>query len=247
MDENTDLSPIGTVLLSRYASQAHFLGTSAFLSRAHQQTLLQRDFFTNPSLPPLLVREPGVLSAQSQVLVPTLKLCYKYFSGDRIDKLLQVVGTNTNKNERPKNHPRGSTTLIFCGTVEQATEVFAALEQQREHGRRRETTTIHLLHQELDPDELRRLVASLRTNTSWDGGDTLLVATDIAARGLDIPNIHHVILVQVPVTVSSFVHQVGRTARQGQTGLLTALVHTASGDAQKYKHLHALKGATQLF
>jgi superfamily II DNA/RNA helicase len=74
----------------------------------------------------------------------------------------------------------------------------------------------------------------------------VLVCTDVAARGLDIPNIRHVILHTVPTTVSAFIHQVGRTARKGQDGLLTCLVNTASGDAQKYTHLHALKAASEL-
>jgi len=48
---------------------------------------------------------------------------------------------------------------------------------------------------------------------------SLLIATDVAARGLDIPNIYHVIHYQVPRTSESYVHRSGRTARALKEGL----------------------------
>merc|ERR1712198_58261 len=52
----------------------------------------------------------------------------------------------------------------------------------------------------------------------------LLIATDVAARGLDIPNIEHVIHYQVPRTSESYVHRSGRTARATKQGLSLLLV-----------------------
>ncbi|XP_030838950.1 ATP-dependent RNA helicase DDX24 [Strongylocentrotus purpuratus] len=52
----------------------------------------------------------------------------------------------------------------------------------------------------------------------------LLLATDVAARGLDIPDIEHVIHYQVPRTSESYVHRSGRTARQAKVGLSVTLV-----------------------
>jgi len=47
----------------------------------------------------------------------------------------------------------------------------------------------------------------------------ILVATDVAARGLDIPNVEFVINYSFPLTVSDYVHRIGRTGRAGKTGV----------------------------
>ena len=47
----------------------------------------------------------------------------------------------------------------------------------------------------------------------------LLVATDVAARGLDVPNVEYVINYSFPLTVEEYVHRIGRTGRAGKTGV----------------------------
>jgi ATP-dependent RNA helicase DBP3 len=51
------------------------------------------------------------------------------------------------------------------------------------------------------------------------GAQPLLVATDVAARGLDIPNVEYVINYTFPLTVEEYVHRIGRTGRAGKTGV----------------------------
>lgn len=51
-----------------------------------------------------------------------------------------------------------------------------------------------------------------------DGSVTVLVATDVAARGLDIPNVSHVINFDQPTTYEDYVHRIGRTGRAGNRG-----------------------------
>jgi superfamily II DNA/RNA helicase len=46
----------------------------------------------------------------------------------------------------------------------------------------------------------------------------ILVATDVAARGLDIPNVTHVINYDIPETYEDYVHRIGRTGRGGKKG-----------------------------
>lgn len=72
----------------------------------------------------------------------------------------------------------------------------------------------------------------------------LLLATDVAARGLDIPNIQTVIHYHLPPTPTIFVHRSGRTARGGNRGLCISMVSTK--EKQLYhtitKHLNMPQG-----
>ncbi len=55
----------------------------------------------------------------------------------------------------------------------------------------------------------------------------LLIASDVAARGLDIPNVQHVIHYQVPKTSESYVHRSGRTARASKEGLSVLFIESS--------------------
>jgi ATP-dependent RNA helicase DeaD len=65
-----------------------------------------------------------------------------------------------------------------------------------------------------------RTIAALR-----DGGIDILVATDVAARGLDVERISHVLNYDIPHDTESYVHRIGRTGRAGRSG--TALLFVA--------------------
>ena len=51
-----------------------------------------------------------------------------------------------------------------------------------------------------------------------EGRIKVLVATDVAARGIDVSDVTHVINYQIPMTFDSYIHRIGRTARAGKTG-----------------------------
>lgn len=64
---------------------------------------------------------------------------------------------------------------------------------------------------------------------SFKSGRTpILVATDVAARGLDIPHVAHVINFDLPNDIDDYVHRIGRTGRAGNTGLATAFFNENS-------------------
>jgi superfamily II DNA/RNA helicase len=58
-----------------------------------------------------------------------------------------------------------------------------------------------------------------------DNHSQILVATDVAARGLDIPNVSHVINYEIPATYEDYVHRIGRTGRGNQVGTALTFVN----------------------
>lgn len=64
-------------------------------------------------------------------------------------------------------------------------------------------------------------------NTFKSGRAKVLVATDVAARGLDIPNVSHVINFDQPMTYEDYVHRIGRTGRGGATGTAYTFVESS--------------------
>lgn len=78
---------------------------------------------------------------------------------------------------------------------------------------------VEFLHGERTQKQRREALEAFRK-----GECRILVATDIAARGLDIPGIEHVINYCLPQTREEYIHRVGRTARQGKTGIAVNFV-----------------------
>jgi superfamily II DNA/RNA helicase len=66
----------------------------------------------------------------------------------------------------------------------------------------------------------------------------LLVASDVAARGLDIPDVSHVFNFDVPISAEDYVHRIGRTGRAGRSGAAFMLV--TPGDRKAFEAIEAL-------
>jgi len=62
-----------------------------------------------------------------------------------------------------------------------------------------------------------------------DNRSQILVATDVAARGLDIPNVSHVINYELPATYEDYIHRIGRTGRAGKAGKALTFVEERGG------------------
>ena len=71
---------------------------------------------------------------------------------------------------------------------------------------------------------------------------TILVATDIAARGLDVPHIEHVINYDLPQVAEDYIHRMGRTARAGAEG--SSLSFITNSDREKWNAIERLLDPT---
>jgi len=95
--------------------------------------------------------------------------------------------------------------LVFCRTRVEVDEVTAMLNSR---GHRAEA-----IHGGMSQPQRDRVMQAFRT-----GQTELLVATDVAARGLDIPSVSHVINFELPSSAEVYVHRIGRTGRAGREG-----------------------------
>lgn len=101
--------------------------------------------------------------------------------------------------------------IIFCGTREMVNVLFQKL--------RRNRIFCGMLHGEMDQKERLKTVDAFRR-----GGFRFLIATDVAARGIDFEDITHVINYDFPTGRETYVHRIGRTARNGKDGIAVSLV-----------------------
>ena len=101
--------------------------------------------------------------------------------------------------------------LVFCRTRLEVDEVTVAL---NERGHRAEA-----IHGGMSQVQRDRVMQAFRS-----GHTELLVATDVAARGLDIPSVSHVINYDLPSSLEVYVHRIGRTGRAGREGAAITIV-----------------------
>ena len=101
--------------------------------------------------------------------------------------------------------------IIFTATKRGADELSTRL---REYGHR-----CAALHGDMRMGQRLRVVDQLQRNKI-----KLLVATDVAARGLDVRGISHVINFDMPMAAEDYIHRIGRTGRGGSTGTAVSLV-----------------------
>ena len=106
-------------------------------------------------------------------------------------------------------------TLVFVETKRKADEIENTLRNEGYPA-----TSIHGDRAQWEREEALKLFKSGRL--------PILVATDVAARGLDIPNVNHVINYDLPSNIDDYVHRIGRTGRAGNAGTATAFVNESS-------------------
>ena len=77
------------------------------------------------------------------------------------------------------------------------------------------------------------------------GRKDVLVATDVASKGLDFPDIQHVINFDMPDEIENYVHRIGRTGRCGKTGIATTFINKNQSESILLDLKHLLQEAKQ--
>ncbi|MFP4152490.1 MAG: helicase-related protein, partial [Alkalispirochaeta sp.] len=130
---------------------------------------------------------------------------YRVHAHDKYEALKRLIDVKS-----------GMYAIIFCRTRDTVKDVTVRLS--------RDGYACDALHGELAQAQRDTVMSRFR-----EGNLSLLVATDVAARGLDVDNLTHVIHYDLPDEVSSYTHRSGRTGRAGRSGASLALVHMREG------------------
>ncbi len=116
-----------------------------------------------------------------------------------------------------------SLALVFCHTKKEVDEVSSKLKQMGYYA--------GAIHGDYTQAHRDRIIRQFRT-----GEIDILVATDVAARGLDISGVSHVINYSIPQNPDSYIHRIGRTGRAGKTGIAITFV-----TPREYKNLRLIE------
>lgn len=130
----------------------------------------------------------------------TEQFAYRAHALDKVELVSRVLQANG----------RGAT-MIFTRTKRTAQKVSDELAERG--------FKVGAVHGDLGQGAREKALKAFRT-----GDVDVLVATDVAARGIDIDDITHVINYQIPEDEQAYVHRIGRTGRAGKTGIAVTLV-----------------------
>ena len=163
---------------------------------AERQTLLFSATMPKPilRLAEKYMNKPQLVTVSKEKLTVPLIDQFYFETNDKLDALCRVLDVeDTDK------------TIIFCRTKKGVDELVNALGNRG--------YLAEGLHGDLSQNQRDRVMKKFR-----EGKSDILIATDVAARGLDIENISHSINYDIPQDPESYVHRIGRTGRAGNKG-----------------------------
>ena len=138
-------------------------------------------------------------------------------------RVLQEVRTFL---DQPQQRRRSSSSssprvIVFCNTKDEAERLGAAWKQQQQQQQQSSSShhAVAVVTGDKTQSERHRALQAFR-----EGRVPLLVASDVAARGLDVPHVGLVVQADAPRDADTFVHRVGRTGRAGAVGAATTFL-----------------------
>ena len=112
--------------------------------------------------------------------------------------------------------------MVFCNTRRNVDRLTKALHEQKIYAL--------AVHGGLSQNQRSNALQSFHEREAL-----ILVCTDVAARGLDIPNVSHIYNFDIPSTPIEYIHRIGRTARAGKNGIAISFV--CPGDRSEFKQI----------
>ncbi|WP_278314089.1 DEAD/DEAH box helicase [Lolliginicoccus levis] len=185
----------------------------------NRQTMLFSATMPGPiiTLARTFLRRPTHVRAEEHdspaVHARTAQFVYRAHALDKLELVSRVL----------QARDRGAT-MIFTRTKRQADQLSKDLEERG--------FSVRPIHGDLGQIAREKALKAFRT-----GKVDILVATDVAARGIDIDDVTHVINLHCPDDENTFVHRVGRTGRAGRTGIAITLVDWE--DTARWKAINA--------
>lgn len=157
------------------------------------------------------------IKSKQRTVDTTNQTYYEVPKGKKVEALARVLDMET-----------PGPTIVFCRTRQETNDLCDNL---RLRGYNSEA-----LHGDMNQAERDRVMRRFR-----EGQADLLVATDVAARGLDIETVTHVINYDIPWDVEQYIHRIGRTGRAGRTGDAITLV--SGRERQQLKNIERMIGS----
>lgn len=139
--------------------------------------------------------EISITAPTSSAITITQYACHVANQAEKRRVLVDLLGSKTLEQQ----------ILIFCNTKKEASSVSQAFEQLN--------LKVGVLHGDLNQDVRTETLKAFTAGTI-----KILIASDVAARGLDIEAISHVVNYDVPNNRDDYIHRIGRTGRAGQAG-----------------------------
>jgi ATP-dependent RNA helicase DDX24/MAK5 len=127
------------------------------------------------------------------------------------------------------NHP--GRTIVFCNSIECVKRIASVLNHLN--------IVPVVLHGKMEQKQRLKNLENFQKHE-----DSVMITTQVAARGLDIPNVQHVVHYQVPTTGEDYVHRSGRTARADKEGLSILLI--SSEEVKFFVKLQRTLGRSEL-
>lgn len=146
------------------------------------------------------MKNPTIVAVSKEKLTVPLIDQYYFETSDKLDGLCRVLDVEDT-----------SKTIIFCRTKKGVDDLVSALNNRG--------YLTEGLHGDLSQNQRDRVMKKFR-----DGKVDILIATDVAARGLDIDNVSHSINYDIPQDPESYVHRIGRTGRAGNKGIAMTFI-----------------------
>ena len=130
------------------------------------------------------------------------------------------------------NEFSGNTVMVFCSTCNNALKLSLML--------RNLGFGAVPLHGQMSQSQRLASLNNFKTSER-----KILIATDVASRGLDIPDVDIVINYEIPTNSKDYIHRVGRTARAGKSG--RAITFVTQYDVELFQRIEELKGGLVCF